>query len=114
MTMQQWLTWAAYGVKACEGCCCPTHAARILDIQPIRSDQNTPPPMINTRDSSRLAQLTTLFAAAANAALDVVAGATAYSSKTGVIHEMEWTAGERLWQSLSGEGRACSSAWSWP
>lgn len=48
--------------------------------------QNTAPPMINTLSSSLLTHCTSLFAASARAARDVVAGAIAYSSNSGVIH----------------------------
>lgn len=48
--------------------------------------QNTAPPMINTLSSSLRTHCIILFALCASAARLVLAGATAYSSNSGVLH----------------------------
>ena len=67
----------------------PIHVLQVyavIDFTLYSIVQNTAPPIINTLSSSLLTQLTTLFAAPAKAALLAFAGATAYSSNTGVLH----------------------------
>lgn len=74
--------------------------------------QNTEPPIMNTLSSSLLTYCTTLFAAMASSALEAVAGATAYNSKTGVDQARQVCVVEVEWWIFGCTGRVWSEAWS--